>query len=118
NLLCGAANSGGSRLSVGSLTIDLTPEQKALIGPRQEITLGIRPEHIDFSPVPQPGFTPARVWVTEDLGNETLIRLSLDDTHITVRAPAGTRADFDSPAWFRIRSENIHWFDSQSTEAI
>ena len=102
----------------GGFAYQLAPEHLAAIGPRREITLGIRPEHIDFSPVPQPGYTPARAWVTEDLGNETLIRLSLDGTHITLRAPAGTRADFDSPAWFRIRTENIHWFDSQTTEAI
>jgi multiple sugar transport system ATP-binding protein len=111
------ANSAGSRLSVGSLSIDLTQEQQSLIGAR-EVTLGIRPEDIDFSTTAQPGYTPARVWVTEDLGNETLIRLSLDDAHITLRAPAGTRAGFDTPAWFQIRRDKIHWFDSNTTEAI
>jgi len=103
--------------SVRSLSLDLTQEQQSLIGAR-EVTLGIRPEDIDFSTTAQPGYTPARVWVTEDLGNETLIRLSLDDAHITLRAPAGTRAGFDTPAWFQIRKDKIHWFDSNTTEAI
>jgi multiple sugar transport system ATP-binding protein len=111
------AHSARSRLSIGSLSINLTQEQQSLIGARK-VTVGIRPEDIDFSTTAQPGYTPARVWVTEDLGNETLIRLSLDGTHITLRAPAGTRADFDTPAWFRIRGERIHWFDSNTTEAI
>jgi multiple sugar transport system ATP-binding protein len=84
----------------------------------RDVTLGIRPENIDFSLTEQPNWIPARVWVNEDLGNETLIRLSLGDAFVTLRAPAGTRAEIDSPAWFRIRPEHIHWFDSHSTDAI
>jgi multiple sugar transport system ATP-binding protein len=112
NLLAGTIESGVCR--AGGFACQ--PPQS--LGTRREVTLGIRPEDIDFSATPQPGYTQARVWVTEDLGNETLIRLALDDTHITLRAPSGTRADFDTPAWFRIRTENIHWFDSHSTQAI
>ena len=92
--------------------------QVPAIAEHRKLTLGIRPEDIEFSNTEQPGYTPARVWVTEDLGNETLIRLAVAETHITLRAPSGTRADFDTPAWFRIRPEKIHWFDSETTEAI
>jgi multiple sugar transport system ATP-binding protein len=116
NLLPGVIESGVFRRT--GLSVALNPEQLALIGARREVTCGIRPEDIDFSPTAQPEYTPARVWVTEDLGNETLIRLALDDTHLTLRAPAGSRADFDTPAWFRIRPEKIHWFDSQTSVAI
>jgi multiple sugar transport system ATP-binding protein len=112
NLLPGIVESGVFRCAGLSVAIPAT------LGTRREVTLGIRPEDIDYSATNQPEWTAARVWVTEDLGNETLIRLALDDTHINLRAPAGTRADFDAPAWFRIRSENIHWFDSQTSEAI
>ncbi len=116
NLLPGLVENGIFR-SAG-LSVKPTPEQAS-----RELTLGIRPEDIDFSTTDQPGYTPARVWVTEDLGNETLIRLALGDTHvstthITLRAPAGTRADFDTPAWFQIRADKIHWFDSHTTEAL
>jgi multiple sugar transport system ATP-binding protein len=116
NLLPGVIESGVFRRA--GLAVTLNPEQLALVGPRREITLGIRPEDIDFSVTAQPDYTPARVWVTEDLGNETLIRLALDDVHLTLRAPAGSRADFDTPACFRIRPEKIHWFDSHTTQAI
>jgi len=112
NLLPGAVESGvfrGEGLSV---------ELPSGLRPCREITLGIRPEDVEFCATAGPGFTPARVWVTEDLGNETLIRLALGSIHITLRAPAGTRADFDTPAWFRIRPEKIHWFDTQTTEAL
>jgi multiple sugar transport system ATP-binding protein len=85
---------------------------------RNNVTLGIRPEDVEFSACAQPGFTLARVWVTEEMGNETLIRLRTGDLHITLRAPAAERPGFDTPAWFRIQPEKIHWFDSHTTEAI
>ncbi len=123
NLLPGIVEAGMFLLPISAcqqvpLSIAPTPEQLALVGSRREITLGIRPEDVEFSTTDQPGYTPARVWVTEDLGNETLIRLALDNIHVTLRAPAGTRADFDTTAWFRIRPEKIHWFDSHTTEAL
>jgi multiple sugar transport system ATP-binding protein len=110
NLLPGTVESGVFRR--GGLTIESPP----LIG--RELTLGIRPEDVDFSLTEQSNWNAARVWVTEDLGNETLIRLSLDGAFLTLRAPAGTRAEIDSLAWFRIRPERVHWFDSHTTEAI
>jgi multiple sugar transport system ATP-binding protein len=121
NLLPGVLESGAFRRA--GLCVELTAEQLAAIGTRREITLGVRPEDIDFSAsdfsgASQPDWTAARVWVAEDLGNETLIRLALDDAQVTLRAPAGVRADFDSPAWFRIRQEQIHFFDSHTTEAL
>jgi multiple sugar transport system ATP-binding protein len=109
NLLPGTVESGVFRQA--GLSVDFP----AGLGAQREITLGIRPEDIEFSPTDQPGFTRARVWVTEDLGNETLIRLALEDIHLTLRAPAATRAGFDTPAWFRIRPEKIHWFDTETT---
>ncbi len=116
NVLPGIMESGVFRR--GGLSVAPEPEQLALIGARREITLGIRPEDVEFSATSQPGWTEARVWVTEDLGNETLIRLALDDAYVTLRAPAGVVVDFDSVAWFRIKKEQIHWFDSDTTEAI
>jgi multiple sugar transport system ATP-binding protein len=116
NLLPGVVESGVFRRP--GLRVELTCEQLAAIGERREITLGVRPEDIEFSPISQPGWTAARVWVAEDLGNEILIRLVLDSVYVTLRAPAGVRADFDSPAWFRIRGEQIQFFDSTTTEAL
>jgi multiple sugar transport system ATP-binding protein len=109
NLLPGTVESGIFRR--GGLSIEAPP-----VG--RDLTLGIRPEDVEFSLTEQPNWTAARVWVTEDLGNETLVRLSLDGAFITLRAPAGTRAEIDSLAWFRIRPERVHWFDSQTTEAV
>jgi multiple sugar transport system ATP-binding protein len=113
NLLPGVVKSGVFRRA--GLCVELN---NIAVGSRREITLGVRPEDVEFSASEKPGWTPARVWVTEDMGNETLIRLTVDDVHVTLRAPAGTGADFDSLAWFRIRPEQIHWFDTHTTEAL
>ena len=110
NLLPGHVESGFFRRA--GLSIECSA------GASRELTLGIRPEDVELSLTEQAGWTGARVWVTEDLGNETLMRLSLDGAFVTLRAPAGTRAEIDSLAWFRIRPERVHWFDSKTAEAI
>jgi multiple sugar transport system ATP-binding protein len=111
NLLAGSIESG--TFHCAGLQVDL-PAASA----RHDVTLGIRPEDIEFSPCSQPSFTSARVWVTEEMGNETLIRLRVDDLQITLRAPAAEHPGFDTPAWFRIRPDKVHLFDSHTTEAI
>jgi ABC-type sugar transport system ATPase subunit len=69
NLLPGVMESGVFRRP--GLCVEPTAEQLAAIGTRREITLGVRPEEIEFSAVSQPGWSASRVWVAEDLGNET-----------------------------------------------
>jgi multiple sugar transport system ATP-binding protein len=78
--------------------------------------LGIRPEDIELSLSSQPDWTPARIYVTEEMGNETIVVFSDGATQLTARAPAGFRADFDTPVWFRMRSEKLHRFNRSSGE--
>lgn len=73
-------------------------------------TLGVRPEDVELSMTEQPGWTAARVYVAEEMGNETLVVLSSGTNHITARSPAGSKMDFDAPVWFRFRPEKLHWF--------
>jgi multiple sugar transport system ATP-binding protein len=74
-------------------------------------TLGIRPEDVELSLSEQSGFSQTRVWVTEEMGNETLVVISAGDRQITARAPADVRLDFDARVWFRFRESKQHWFD-------
>jgi multiple sugar transport system ATP-binding protein len=75
-------------------------------------TLGIRPEDVELSMTEQPGFSPACVWVTEEMGNETVVVISTGDRKITARAPSDMRADFDAAVWYRFRENKQHWFDA------
>jgi multiple sugar transport system ATP-binding protein len=78
-------------------------------GDQRDLTLGVRPEDIELSLVEQPDWTPGRVWVAEQLGNETLIRFHAGAAQFTARVPADLPAAFDQPLWWRIKAE-VHWF--------
>jgi len=75
-------------------------------------TLGVRPEDVELSPAARPDFSPARVYVSEEMGNETIVVISDGATQITARAPAGIRLDFDAEVWYRFRTGKIHRFDA------
>jgi multiple sugar transport system ATP-binding protein len=87
---------------VGSPAMNFVEEGDAI--------LGIRPEDVELSMTEQPGFAAARVYVTEEMGNETILVLAMGGNHITARAPAGLRLDFDTPVWYRFRAEKLHRF--------
>jgi multiple sugar transport system ATP-binding protein len=76
--------------------------------------LGIRPEDVEVSTAEQPGWSPARVYVTEEMGNETIVVLKDGAAHITTRTTEGTRLDFDTAVWYRFRPEKLHRFDKST----
>lgn len=83
-----------------------------------KVTIGIRPEHIQVLTEPQDGAIPARVYVTELMGNETFVFLSIGNNRLIARAPADFRADVESPVWLRIVAEKAHFFDRQTGLSI
>jgi len=56
---------------LGSPSMNLLPDPD-----RPGVTLGIRPEDVEFSAGEQPGWRECRVYVTEAMGNETIVKLS------------------------------------------
>jgi multiple sugar transport system ATP-binding protein len=88
---------------VGSPSMNFIPSERG--------TMGIRPEHIQVLTTPQDGALEARVYVTELMGNETFVFLTVGDNRMIARAPAEFRAEVDTKVWLRIATEKIHWFD-------
>jgi multiple sugar transport system ATP-binding protein len=86
------------------------------------MTIGIRPEDVELSTTAQEGWSAARVYVTEEMGNETIVVLNLGVNdgirHVTARSAAGTKLDFDTPVWLRFRPDKIHRFDSVTRERL
>ncbi len=78
---------------------------------QSRVTLGIRPEHVQVSTTPEDGAIEARVYVTELMGNETFVFLSLGTNRLIARAPADFRAEVESQVWIRIAHEKVHFFD-------
>jgi multiple sugar transport system ATP-binding protein len=80
------------------------------------MTMGIRPEHIQVLTQPHEGAIPASVYVTELMGNETFVFVTVGANRLIARAPADFRAELESKVWLRIDMEKAHFFDPASGE--
>lgn len=100
------------------VVLPLSEDQLGRIKGRERVTLGIRPEHIVVSRAAREGWPPAHVYVTELMGNETLVFLRLGDEKLIARAAADFRADPETPVWVGFEMERADFFDAQSGEAL
>jgi multiple sugar transport system ATP-binding protein len=96
-------------------SLQLHLDSCAVSGP---VTIGVRPEHIQVLTEPQDGAIAASVYVTELMGNETFVFLSVGSHRLIARAPGEFRADVESKVWLRVAAEKLHFFDSASGEAL
>jgi multiple sugar transport system ATP-binding protein len=80
-----------------------------------DVSLGIRPEHVHVLTEPQDGAIPARVYVTELMGNETFVFLSVGGQKLIARAPADFRAEVESTVWVCIDNERAHFFSKKTS---
>src|SRR6185503_20029139 len=80
------------------------------------ITIGIRPEHIQVFSEPHDGAIAASVYVTELMGNETFVFLSIGANRLIARAPADFRAEVESKVWVQFATDKANFFDPKSGE--
>jgi multiple sugar transport system ATP-binding protein len=79
-------------------------------------TMGIRPEHIHVSTAPSDAAIPASVYVTELMGNETFVFLSVGGNKLIARALADFRAEVESTVWLQIDTEKVHFFEKNNPQ--
>jgi len=84
----------------------------------EQVTIGIRPEHIEVFTEPRDGAIAASVYVTELMGNETFVFLSVGANRLIARAPADFRAEVESKVWLELAKDKMHSFDPKSGESI
>jgi multiple sugar transport system ATP-binding protein len=82
------------------------------------ITLGIRPEHIGIATTEIKGGIAGRIYVTEEMGNETLVVLSVGSLKLTARAPADFRVAAETTVWLTLTMEKAHFFDRETGKRI
>ncbi|MEP6707697.1 MAG: ABC transporter ATP-binding protein [Pyrinomonadaceae bacterium] len=82
----------------------------------QRVVLGIRPEHVQVSAGQRDGWLPASVYVTELMGSETFVFVTLAGEKIIARAPGEFRADVESMVWVNIDMTKAHLFDANTGE--
>jgi multiple sugar transport system ATP-binding protein len=109
-----------ARLFLGrEVALHLAQSQLELIRGRERVTLGIRPEHIELAETATgEEWLPVVVYVTEQMGNETLVFLRLGDEKIIARARADFRAEPETPIRAKFLMERADFFDAESGEAL
>ena len=75
-----------------------------------QLTIGIRPEHIQVLTEPQDGAIAATVYVTELMGNETFVFLLVGTHKLIARAPAEFRAELETRVWLKLATDKLHFF--------
>jgi multiple sugar transport system ATP-binding protein len=83
--------------------------------PDGDVSLGIRSEHVHVLTEPQDGAIAARVYVTELMGNETFVFLTVGGQRLIARAAADFRAAEESTVWVRIDREKAHLFPKKKS---
>ena len=100
------------------ISLELEQSQIARLNGREQVTLGIRPEHIQISTAKQEDWLNASVYVTELMGNETFVFLRMGSQKIVARAPADFRAEMETPVWVRFEMDRADFFDANSGESL
>ncbi len=93
-----------------SLRIPLNSTQLDQLSTPAKLTIGIRPEHVQVLTEPRDQVIPASVYVTELMGNETFVFVTVGKHKLIARAPADFRAEVESEVWLQLATEKLHFF--------
>ena len=113
----------GLALTREGLTIPLDPARAAALKGHPSVTLGIRPEHLYDERLTPSGIetTPLRttVDVTEPLGNETFVHVTLPDgARLLARLDPRTRATAGQPITLGLAPTHLHLFHAETGASL
>jgi multiple sugar transport system ATP-binding protein len=114
NFLSGEIDHAGRRFVNQEVSLSLDPPTLSKLGRQQRVMLGVRPEDIRISTEEREGGTPAKVYVTELMGNETFVFLKLGEEKIIARASADSRLEMETKVWVSFDQRKLHCFDVAS----
>ena len=118
NFIEGRFDAAARAFASAGLLLPLKETQLERLNGREQVTLGIRPEHVHVASSAREGWLPATAYVTELMGSETLVFLRLGDEKIVGRAPADFRAGIETPLWVRLEMEKVDFFDAATGASI
>ncbi len=118
NFIEGEFDSAARKFTANGFVMPLSDSQLRRLNHRQLITLGLRPEHIKVSTQPQSDWLPATVYVTELMGNETIVFLQIGSEKLIARASSDFRADIGAAIYIKMENEKLDFFDRATGEAI
>lgn len=117
NFLDGKVDHRARVFTTGAVRLPLGESQLAYLERHdavERVLLGIRPEHVRVSTVAHNGWLPASVYVTELMGSETFVFLTLVGKRIIARASADFRAEVGSTVWVEVETAKAHFFHATS----
>jgi multiple sugar transport system ATP-binding protein len=101
--------------------IALSAEQVGKIGRRDKLIMGIRAEDVALSydmGTGGDGAIEGTVYVTEPLGDRTIIDVHVGASNVKVKAAPTFEAAPGQSLWLRVNAEHVHIFDAATGEAI
>jgi len=85
----------------------------------KEVILGMRPEDVRiFFDEPEGSFIDSEIYVTEPLGNKTIVDVKIGNDVIKVVAGASFKGEPKQGIWLKIRESRLHLFDKKTNKCI
>ena len=119
NLL--AARRDGANVRIGEVALELPAPMAAALdaaGADDAFVIGVRPEHLQVSAQPRPGFEEARVTLVEPLGAESHLHLSYQGNEIVARVEPDIAITEGDVARFSFSWSSVRLFDPETGSAI
>jgi multiple sugar transport system ATP-binding protein len=104
---------GATLTGPGGFSYDLS--EPGLVGGRDRIRVGIRPEDVELVP---DGGTQATVTVAEHMGNENFLYLELGDREFTARIDSAIRPEAGQTVRVTFDEAALYLFDATTGEAV
>jgi multiple sugar transport system ATP-binding protein len=114
NFIEGRIDQAERRFVNQAFSLPLDSQTLSRIGAHERVTLGVRPEDIQISTEERAEWLPARVYITELMGNETFLFLQLGEEKIIARTSADLNVEIDTPVWVSLNEKTLHFFDAVS----
>ncbi|KTG09059.1 sugar ABC transporter ATP-binding protein [Haloprofundus marisrubri] len=96
------------------VTYQFTDEQAEILGSRNRVTLGIRPEDVGLASQSGPDTVEATVEVVEPMGREHLLHLDVGGDEVTASVSGDYNIDIGDRVRLRFPRDRIHAFDADS----
>jgi multiple sugar transport system ATP-binding protein len=123
NFLKGTLTSDNGKLAWASNgnVVGLPPDwarSVASASAQGDVFLGIRPEDVTIVDQVDDAALPAEVYVSEALGNETLVRLQVGGQDLVARADASFETEIGAHVWVKPNLSRAHLFDARTESRI
>jgi multiple sugar transport system ATP-binding protein len=112
NFLDGRVDAAERRFLNRDFALRLNPQTLTRLRGQERVTLGVRPEDVRIATQEQADALPAKVYVTELMGNETFVFLQLGAEKLVARAHADLRLEIEATVWLSFDERKLHFFEA------